>query len=130
MGRNKGSGLLGPTRSTRLPRPLDEWFMKRLSLTPEKSASELLVALIHGGLRLRDGYMAIHRRALEQYVRTNEKESYSIYRRSLADTFGDDYVDHVERWLVADGLRLPIWWTNGSAILSRDGVPLDSPTGG
>jgi hypothetical protein len=117
MGRNKGSGLLGPTRSTRLPRALDEWFIKRLSLTPEKSVSELLVALIHGGLRLRDGYMAIHRRVLEYYVRNNEAEAYSIYRRSLADTFGDDYVDHVERWLAADGLRPPISSTIGSAIL-------------
>jgi hypothetical protein len=98
---------MGPTRSTRLPRALDEWFTSRLALTPETSASELLVALIHGGLRLRDGYMAIHRRALEHYVRTEQLESYALYRRSLLDTFGAGYVDHVERWLIADGIAVP-----------------------
>jgi hypothetical protein len=98
---------MGPTRSTRLPRALDEWFMARLSLTPETSASELLVALLHGGLRLRDGYMAIHRRALEHYAVTAQDESYAVYRRGLLDTFGPGYVDHVERWLAADGVTLP-----------------------
>ncbi len=97
---------MGPTRSTRLPRPLDEWFERRLALTPEKSPSESLVALIHGGLRLRDGYMAIHRRALEHYVRTAQAESYAVYRRSLLDTFGSEYVDHVESWLAADGIEV------------------------
>jgi hypothetical protein len=90
----------------------------------------MLVALIHGGLRLRDGYMAIHRRVLEHYLRTNETESYSIYTHSLADTFGDDYVNHVERWLVADGLRPPLRSTNRSVIFGRDGVLVDSPKGG
>jgi hypothetical protein len=40
----------------------------------ERSPSELLVQLIHGGLRLREGYMAIHRRVLEQYRTTGEAE--------------------------------------------------------
>ena len=31
----------------------------------DKSVSEILLELIHGGLRLREGYMAIHRRVLE-----------------------------------------------------------------
>lgn len=84
---------------------MDDWFAARLELTPEKSASELLVALIHGGLRLRDGYMAIHRRALEHYVRTAQVDCYAVYRRSLLDTFGTEYVDHVERWLAADGVK-------------------------
>jgi hypothetical protein len=97
---------MGPTRSTRLPRALDQWFARRLELTPEVSASELLVALIHGGLRLRDGYMAIHRRTLEHYVRTDRTDRYAVYRRSLLDTFGAEYVDHVERWLAADGVVL------------------------
>lgn len=95
---------MGPTRSVRLPRALDDWFERRCSLTPEKSASELLVALIHGGLRLRDGYMAIHRRALEHYITTDQEASYDTYRRGLLDTFGAEYVDHIERWLAADGL--------------------------
>jgi hypothetical protein len=96
---------MGPTRCTRLPRALDEWFMTRLALSPEKSPSELLVALIHGGLRLRDGYMAIHRRALEHYVTTAQPDCYAVYRRSLLDTFGVEYVDHIERWLAADGIE-------------------------
>ncbi len=106
---------MGPTRSMRLPRALDEWFASRLGLTPETSASELLVMLVHGGLRLRDGYMAIHRRALEHYVRTSQTEFYAAYRRSLLDTFGSEYVEHVERWLAADGIAISasIAATNG-----------------
>jgi hypothetical protein len=61
MGRIAGSGAVGKTRS---PRALDEWFTERLERHPEQSATELLVQLIHGGLRLREGYMAIHRRLL------------------------------------------------------------------
>lgn len=94
---------MGPTRSTRLPRALDEWFVARQALVPETSPSELLVSLIHGGLRLRDGYMAIHRRTLEHYARNGQREYYAVYRRALLDTFGTDYVEHVERWLAADG---------------------------
>jgi hypothetical protein len=97
---------MGPARCTRLPRALDEWFTARLDFTPEKSPSELLVALIHGGLRLRDGYMAIHRRALEHYAVTAQTDCYAVYRRSLLDTFGVEYVDHVERWLAAEGIEL------------------------
>ena len=65
MGRVKGSGSMGPTRSTRLPAALDEWLESRLMLHRDKSVSEILLELIHGGLRLREGYMAIHRRVLE-----------------------------------------------------------------
>jgi len=83
---------MGPTRSTRLPQALDEWFAERLERHQERSPSEMLVQLIHGGLRLREGYMAIHRRALEDL---------------LDDTFGPDYVAHLERWLAADGIDLP-----------------------
>ncbi len=96
---------MGPTRCTRLPRALDEWFTTRLALTPEKSPSEFLIALIHGGLRLRDGYMAIHRRALEHYLSAAEADRYAVYRRSLLDTFGAEYVEHVERWLAANGIK-------------------------
>ncbi len=104
MGRPRGSGSMGPTRSTRLPRALDDWFVERLERNLERSPSEILVQLIHGGLRLRDGYMAIHRRALEHYVVAEEPEAYATYVRALTDTFGLEYVAHIERWLAADGV--------------------------
>ena len=106
MGRPSGTGRAGPTRSVRLPRALDEWFVQRLDLKPEASATELLVSLVHGGLRLRDGYMAVHRRSLEHYVATGQGEAYRLYRRCLLDTFGAQYVDHLERWLAADGIAV------------------------
>jgi len=95
---------MGPTRSVRLPRALDEWFGSRLELRAESSPSELLVALIHGGLRLRDGYMAIHRRALEHYATTGQRDRFLVYYRALLDTFGQPYVEHLDRWLEADGI--------------------------
>jgi len=104
VGRPRGSGSMGPTRSTRLPRALDDWFVERLERNLERSPSEILVQLIHGGLRLREGYMAIHRRALEQYVVAEEPEAYATYVRALTDTFGLEYVAHIERWLAAEGL--------------------------
>lgn len=104
MAREKGSGTMGPTRSMRLPRSLDRWFDERLERHPERSSSELLVSLVHGGLRLREGYMAIHRRVLEHYVTTGQKDVYSAYVRCLLDTFGPEYVSHLERWLEADGV--------------------------
>ncbi len=104
MGRIKGSGAVGPTRSTRLPHALDTWFEERLKRTPERSSSEVLVELVHGGLRLREGYMAVHRRVLEHYIVSNQTEVYAVYTRCLLDTFGKSYVDHLENWLAADGL--------------------------
>ncbi len=95
---------MGPTRSMRLPRALDRWFEDRLERHPERSASELLVALLHGGLRLREGYMAIHRRVLEHYVLSGQNDVYGAYMRCLTDTFGPEYVEHLERWLEADGV--------------------------
>jgi hypothetical protein len=106
VGRRKGSGQTGPTRSVRLPRALDDWFATRLDLKPEASPSEVLVALIHGGLRLRDGYMAVHRRALEHYLATGQIEPLRVYRRCLLDSCGSDYVGPLARWLAADGLTL------------------------
>ena len=106
MGRIKGSGRAGPTRSTRLPHALDVWFEERLARTPERSASEILVELVHGGLRLREGYMAVHRRVLEHYITSDQTEVYTVYGRCLIDTFGKSYFDHLERWLAADGLVL------------------------
>jgi hypothetical protein len=102
VARVRGSGSMGPTRSTRLPRALDEWFTERLERHPERSPSELLVQLIHGGLRLREGYMAIHRRVLEGHVSSGETDAYAIYVRCLTDTFGSEYVAHLEKWLAAE----------------------------
>lgn len=95
---------MGPTRSTRLPAALDRWFEERLALHPTRSASELLVELIHGGLRLREGYMAIHRRTLERLLTRRDAAAYDAYVRSLFDTFGQAYVEHLEAWLRADGV--------------------------
>ena len=92
------------TRSMRLPVALDEWFESRMRAHPHRSASDLLVELVHGGLRLRDGYMSIHRYALEE--RSAAPAAYAEYRLCLSDTFGPDYVEHLERWLEADGVRV------------------------
>ena len=73
---------------------------------PHRSASDLLVELVHGGLRLRDGYMSIHRYALE--ARVAQPAAYAEYRASLHDTFGPDYVEHLERWLEADGVSVTV----------------------
>ncbi|MBC5799830.1 MAG: hypothetical protein GIX03_10085 [Candidatus Eremiobacteraeota bacterium] len=98
---------MGPTRSVRLPQALDAWFSERLERQRERSPSELLVMLVHGGLRLREGYMAIHRRVLEHYVVTRQSDVYRAYVRCLLDTFGAEYVDHLERWLAAEGVAGP-----------------------
>jgi len=97
---------MGPVRSTRLPGPLDAWFESRLMLHPHKSSSEVLVELIHGGLRLREGYMAIHRRALEALA--HDVGAASAYVRALEDTFGSEYTSHLQKWLVADGIRVEL----------------------
>ncbi len=93
---------MGATRSARLPQALDDWFTERLRRHPERSPSEVLVQLIHGGLRLREGYMAIHRRALERYASTGAHDMYAAYIECVTDTFGPDYVAHLEDWLAAD----------------------------
>lgn len=104
MSRQRGSGAAGPTRSTRLPRSLDEWFTSRLAVKPEASPSELLVSLIHGGLRLREGYMAIHRRQLEHCISSGRPGELATYFTCLLDTFGPRYVEHLKSWLRTDGL--------------------------
>lgn len=98
---------VGPTRSARLPAALNEWFEERLALHPNESASELLVQLIHGGLRLREGYMAIHRNALERHIVIGDRVTYLAYRTCLLDSFGNEYVLHLERWLKTDGFVIP-----------------------
>lgn len=102
MPRVKGTGRYGPTRSTRLPLALDRWFEERLEFHPASSPSELLIALIHGGLRLREGYMQVHRRTLERHLIAGRGDLYDSYLGCLLDTFGPDYVRHLERWLAAD----------------------------
>ncbi|BDE06490.1 hypothetical protein WPS_17660 [Vulcanimicrobium alpinum] len=92
---------MGPTRSTRLPIALDKWLESRLMLHRDRSVSDILLQLIHGGLRLREGYMAIHRRALEELI-AGEPCAYDAYRACLLDTFGVEYVTHLDRWLEAD----------------------------
>jgi hypothetical protein len=98
---------MGAVRSTRLPAPIDAWFESRLAIHSHRSASDILVELIHGGLRLRDGYMSIHRRVLEELVRAGDATALATYRRSLSDTFGDEYVLHLDRWLEADAVTQP-----------------------
>ena len=66
----------------------------------------LLVELVHGGLRLRDSYMSIHRYALE--ARAGDATAYGEYRTALHDTFGPEYVEHLERWLEADGVTVTV----------------------
>lgn len=103
MGRPRGAAA-GQTRSLRLPLAIDRWFEERLVREPHRPASDILVELVHGGLRLREGYMAIHRRALEA-LEPDGPEAIA-YRAALLDTFGPAYVDHLERWLAADRLAL------------------------
>lgn len=104
MGRIRGNGSAGPVRSTRLPVALDAWLESRLMIHRHKSSSEILIELIHGGLRLREGYMAIHRRALEDLIRTGDDAATAVYRTAIVDTFGHDYLEHLDSWLEADNV--------------------------
>jgi hypothetical protein len=103
MPRRKGSGRLGPVRSLRLPADLDRWFEVRLRSEPRRPASDILIEAVHGGLRLRPGYMRRHYLTLAAFVCANDFERYQSYLRALADSFGDSYVQHIEAWLNADG---------------------------
>jgi len=49
--------------------------------------------------------MLVHRRVLEHYVLSDQHDVYAAYVRCLTDTFGPEYVAHLERWLEADGVR-------------------------
>jgi len=94
---------MGPTRSTRLPPEIDAWLESRLMLHKDKSVSEILLELIHGGLRLREGYMSVHRRVLEARI-AGDPIACDVYRACLLDTFGPEYLEHLDRWLEADGI--------------------------
>lgn len=98
---------MGAVRSFRLPRALDAWFEQRLCAQPDVSASELLLALLHSGLRLKPGYMARHRQALEEFLQHADIPGFLLYHASLKDTFGETYVEHLERWLENDGIVIP-----------------------
>ena len=115
MGRAKGSGKLGITRSTRLPAAIDAWLEERIARDENRSVSDILIELVHGGLRLREGYMAIHRRALE--ANCNDEAAFVGYRACLLDTFGPEYVEHLNRWLEADGIKM-----SSTQTISRDGA--------
>jgi hypothetical protein len=38
-------------------------------------------------------------------VLSEQSDVYAAYLRCLTDTFGPEYVEHLERWLEADGVR-------------------------
>src|ERR1700760_2617161 len=105
MPRPRGN-TTGATTFMRLPIALDEWLEARMRAHPHRSTSDLLVELVHGGLRLRDGYMSIHRYALE--ARAADSAAYAEYRTALHDTFVPEYVEHLERWLEADGITVTV----------------------
>ncbi len=105
--RNRRGEPVGQTRSMRLPASLDRWLEEHLAIDATRSSSDVLVELVHGGLRLREGYMAIHRRTLERLIVRNDAGAYVAYLRCLFDTFGQEYVEHLEAWLHADGIALP-----------------------
>lgn len=104
MSRPKGSGKLGPVRSLRLPLELDEWFEQRLRDDAARSASDILLDAVHGGLRLQPGYMGRQHLALSAFAAANDRVRYESYVGALADSFGSAYVKHLEAWLVDDGL--------------------------
>lgn len=125
MSRPKGSGKLGPVRSLRLPIELDQWFEQRLRDDVARSASDILLEAVHGGLRLQSGYMNRHRRALGAFVVACDRLGYDSYMRALTDSFGIAYVKHVEAWLAADGV-LPL--EIARTMTDRAQTPAKNPT--
>ena len=103
MPRAKGSGALGPVRSLRLPHALDRWFEERLRDDPSVPASELLLRLVHGGLRLKPGYMLRHKIQLERLrCDTALREAYSA---ALCDSFGEAYLRHIYAWIETESVE-------------------------
>ena len=90
----------------RLPRAIEAWFTQKLFHDPNRSSSDLLVMLIHGGLRLREGYMTNHYQSLKSLIGKRSVEAYNNYIVCLNDTFGPEYVEHLESWLVTDGILM------------------------
>ena len=50
--------------------------------------------------------MAIHRRILEQQA-ASDHTAFATYVQCLTDTFGRDYVEHLEQWLRAERISVP-----------------------
>ncbi|MDQ2865943.1 MAG: hypothetical protein M3R51_06920 [Candidatus Eremiobacteraeota bacterium] len=102
MPRIKGSGALGPVRSLRLPRAIDRWFEERLRDNPARPGSDLLLVLIHGGLRLRSGYMENHQTEVAELLASGDDSALQAYLRALRDTFNDAYMQHLENWIASE----------------------------
>jgi hypothetical protein len=69
--------------------------------------------------------MAIHRRTLEDYITTGHTANFEAYLRCLLDTFGREYVEHLLRWLEADGFAVaPPDRTADSGAATPMSVPL------
>gem|GEM_PF-6775250 len=94
MSRKAGSGKMGRVRSVRLPLDLDAWLEDRV-LSAQESVSEVFLQLVHGGLRLRPGYMTAHRNALIAFIVRSERGAYVTYCAAIADTFEPGYVRHL-----------------------------------
>ncbi len=95
MPRVKGTSQRGSVRALRLPLALDAWFEQRLRDEPDRSATQLLLEIIHAGLRLRRGYFAQHVERLAFLHRCGDAGRINAYVQALTDTFGDAYVSHV-----------------------------------
>ena len=109
MPRKAGTGKLGRVRSFRLPHELDAWLQERIEKSPAtEPASDIILNLLHGGLRLKRGYMTAHRNDLIAFVIKNDREGYATYCAALRETFEAPYVHHLEEWLKAEGFE-PAW---------------------
>lgn len=100
--RTKGSGALGPVRSLRLPKAIDRWFGERLRDDPNRPASDVLLVLVHGGLRLRPGYMSRQPAEIERMAAIGQRTLLETHVRALRDSFGESYVRHLEDWIAND----------------------------
>ena len=102
MPRLKGSGSLGPVRSLRLPNAIDHWFEERLRDDPCRPASDVLLVLIHGGLRLRPGYMERQRSEILRLIGEDDQVGLDAYFMALHNTFNDAYVNHLKQWILGE----------------------------
>ncbi len=95
MPRVKGSSRFGPVRALRLPLALDAWFEQRLREEPQRTGSEMLVELLHAGLRTRGRYFERHVATVARLLRSGDSARTSAYLLALQDTFGDEYLRHI-----------------------------------
>ena len=94
MPRVKGTALKGPVRALRLPY-VDAWFEQPLREEPQRSSSELLLRVMHAGLRVRSGHFQRHVAALKKLSAEGAEGDLQTYLWALADTFDAHYVQHV-----------------------------------